>query len=71
MEPLTPEQIKNWRIAMCFSPLMTDAQIQEYRDEMQRRFDENTPLEKRYVPPPKVLKPKTAFAVAFDKIRGK
>ncbi len=42
---LTPEQIANWREVLCsmigpYALIMPDADIQQYRDQMQARADE-------------------------------
>ena len=46
VEKLTPEQIENWRAVLCgiigpYAVMMTNEQIQAFRDEMQANIDKN------------------------------
>jgi hypothetical protein len=43
-EKLTPKQIENWRRILCmmigpYALMMTDEQIQQYRDQMQKKLE--------------------------------
>lgn len=44
---LTPEQIKNWKRAFPQFALCSDDQIQQLRDEMQKRADESVEFNKQ------------------------